>query len=218
MPRVTLTFDNGPDPKITYQVLDTLARYNLQATFFVIGQKLADPAGWETVSRAAEMGHWIGNHTYTHHTPLGNLKGPTVAADEIGRTQELIGPLAHPHKLFRPFGGGGAIGQHLLSRSCYQFLQVGGYTCVLWNSVPRDWEDPDGWVERALEDCQTKEWTLLVLHDIDTGAMKHLDGFIQCLLAQRIEIVQDFPPDCVPLRTGKAVLPMKGYVNELTHC
>ncbi|MBI1882140.1 MAG: polysaccharide deacetylase family protein, partial [Chloroflexi bacterium] len=150
MPKVTLTFDNGPEPKITYQVLDTLATYNLRVTFFVVGQKLANPGGWKAATRAAELGHWIGNHTYTHSTPLGQLKEPTVAADEIGRTQELIGALAHPGKLFRPFGGGGAIGPQLLSRSCYEFLRAGGYTCVLWNSVPRDWADPAGWVERAL--------------------------------------------------------------------
>jgi peptidoglycan/xylan/chitin deacetylase (PgdA/CDA1 family) len=143
VPKVTLTFDNGPEPKITHQVLDTLAHYNLQVTFFVIGQKLVNPGAWEAAARAAQLGHWIGNHTYTHRIPLGNTKEPTTAADEIGRTQELIGRLAHPDKLFRPFGGGGVIGKHLLSRSCYKFLRAGGYTCVLWNSVPRDWENKE---------------------------------------------------------------------------
>jgi peptidoglycan/xylan/chitin deacetylase (PgdA/CDA1 family) len=214
VPKVTLTFDNGPDPKVTPQVLDTLATYHLQATFFVVGQQLAQPGAWEIAARAAQMGHWVGNHTYTHHTPLGRLKGPTVAEAEIGRTQELMGSLAHPDKLFRPFGGGGAIGPHLLSRSCYEFLRVGSYTCVLWNAVPRDWADPEGWVERALADCQTKDWTLLVLHDLDTGAMKHLEAFIQRLLVQRIEIVQEFPPNCVPMRAGIVVFPMESYISE----
>jgi peptidoglycan-N-acetylglucosamine deacetylase len=213
MPKVTLTFDNGPEPKITHQVLDTLATYHLQATFFVVGQKLAQPGAWEAAARAVELGHWLGNHTYTHHTPLGHLQGPTVAEAEIGQTQNLIGSLTHPDKLFRPFGGGGALGPHLLSRSCYDFLRAGGYTCVLWNAIPRDWEDPDGWVERALASCQSHAWTLLVLHDIDTGAMKHLDEFIERLLAQDLEIVQDFPPDCIPLRAGEVVLPMQGYIS-----
>jgi peptidoglycan/xylan/chitin deacetylase (PgdA/CDA1 family) len=214
VPKVTLTFDNGPDPNITPQVLDTLATYHLRATFFVIGQKLAQPGNWEIAARTVELGHWLGNHTFTHTTPLGNSREPTIVEVEIGQTQKLIGSLAHPDKLFRPFGGGGAIGPHLLSRGCYEFLRVGGYTRVLWNSVPRDWEDPAGWVERALADCQTKAWTLLVLHDIDTGAMKYLDGFIQSLLAQGSEIVQDFPPDCVPLRRGEVIGPMQGYIND----
>ncbi|MBI1877648.1 MAG: polysaccharide deacetylase family protein, partial [Chloroflexi bacterium] len=67
---------------------------------------------------------------------------------------------------------------------------------------------------RALDDCHTKTWTLLVLHDLDTGAMEHLDGFIRRLLAQRIEIVQDFPPDCVPLRAGKIMFPMEDYISR----
>jgi peptidoglycan/xylan/chitin deacetylase (PgdA/CDA1 family) len=213
VPKVTLTFDNGPEPKVTHQVLDTLANYNLRATFFVIGQKLLSPAAWEAVSRAAELGHWIGNHTYTHSIPLGNLSGTTGAIDEISRTQELIGDMAHPDKLFRPFGGGGALGPHLLSPACFEYLQAGSYTCVLWNSVSRDWEDPDGWVKRALDDCRARTWTLVVLHDLDTGAMKHLDGFIQRLLAQNFEIVQDFPPDCVPLRAGKVMRSMENYVR-----
>jgi peptidoglycan/xylan/chitin deacetylase (PgdA/CDA1 family) len=214
MPKVTLTFDNGPDPNITPQVLDTLATYHLRATFFVVGQKLAQPGGWEIAARVVASGHWLGNHTFTHTTPLGNSQGPTIAEVEIGQTQQLIGSLAHPDKLFRPFGGGGALGPHLLSRACYEFLRAGSYTCVLWNSVPRDWEDPAGWVERALADCRAKAWTLLVLHDIDTGAMKYLDGFIQSLLAQGSEIVQDFPPDCVPLRRGEVIRPMQGYIND----
>jgi peptidoglycan-N-acetylglucosamine deacetylase len=213
MPKVTLTFDNGPEPKITHEVLDTLAAYHLYTTFFVVGQKLAQPGAWEAAARAVELGHWLGNHTYTHHTPLGYLQGPTVAEAEIGQTQNLIGDLAHPDKLFRPFGGGGALGSHLLSPSCYEFLRAGGYTCVLWNAVPRDWEDPDGWVERALTSCQSQAWTLLVLHDLDTGAMKHLDEFIGRLLAQGLEVVQDFPSDCVPLRAGEVVLPMQDYIS-----
>jgi hypothetical protein len=92
-------------------------------------------------------------------------------------------------------------------------LRAGSYTCVLWNSIPRDWEDPDGWVKRALDDCRARTWTLLVLHDLNTGAMRHLDGFIQRLLAQNFEIVQDFPPDCVPLRAGKVMRSMENYVR-----
>jgi hypothetical protein len=44
--------------------------------------------------------------------------------------------------------------------------------------------------------------------------MKYLDGFIQSLLAQGSEIVQDFPPDCVPLRRGEVIGPMQGYIND----
>ena len=44
--------------------------------------------------------------------------------------------------------------------------------------MPGDWRDPDGWLERALSDCQSRDWTLLVLHDMPNGAMAHLEEFI----------------------------------------
>ena len=52
MARVTLTFDNGPEPEITHFVLDVLARRKLAASFFVVGEKLATPAGRAAVERA----------------------------------------------------------------------------------------------------------------------------------------------------------------------
>src|SRR6478735_8890354 len=95
---LTLSFDNGPEPEVTPAVLDILARRNLRATFFVIGEKLAQPARKVLAERAHAEGHWIGNHSYTHSTPLGLRREPDLSEREIGRTQGLIGALANPHK------------------------------------------------------------------------------------------------------------------------
>lgn len=210
---VTLTFDNGPEPDVTPGVLDTLAREGIAASFFVLGHKLADPYRRALAERAAAEGHWIGNHTYTHSTPLGELSGPGVPEQEIGRTQALIGELAHPDKLFRPFGGGGVIGPHLLSPEALRYLADGSFTCVLWNVIPEDWDYPETWPERALELMRPLPWSLVVIHDLPTGAMRHLDRFIALVRAGGGRFRQDFPPDCVPLRAGRAVLPMAPYVS-----
>jgi peptidoglycan/xylan/chitin deacetylase (PgdA/CDA1 family) len=162
MPDVTLTFDNGPEPEVTPAVLDTLARESIQATFFVLGHKIADPRRRALAERAAGEGHWIGNHTYSHDTPLGELAG-AVAEVEIGRTQALIGDLSHPDKLFRPFGSGGVIGAHLLSPAALRFLEAGGYSCVLWNVIPRDFDDAQTWPERALDLMRPLPWALVVI-------------------------------------------------------
>jgi hypothetical protein len=92
-------------------------------------------------------------------------------------------------------------------------IETRGYTCVLWNSVPGDWRDPEGWVDRALEDCRSRAWSLVVLHDLPTGAMAHLDGFIRQLIDEGVELTQDYPPDCVPIVDGKAVLPIEQFVQ-----
>lgn len=209
---VTLSFDNGPEPEVTPKVLDILAAEGLKATFFVLGHKLAIPGRRALAERAAAEGHWIGNHTYTHSTPLGLCAAPDTAEAEIGRTEALIGDLAHPDRLFRPFGGGGKLGPHLLSPSVAAHLERNGYTCVLWNAIPRDWAEPDVWVETALAQCKAQPWTLTVLHDLPTGAMAHLQRFIARIRAAGGRFRQDFPPDCLPIRRGEAVVPLDPYV------
>ncbi len=211
---LTLSFDNGPEPGVTPAVLEVLARRDVRATFFVIGEKLAEPGRYALAERARAEGHWIGNHSYTHSLPLGLRTEADVAEREIGRTQELMGALVHPKKFFRPSGGGGNLDRRLLSRSAAEFLQRGRYTCILWNSIPRDWDDPDGWVERALAQCRAQPWTLMVLHDLPTGAMRHLDRFLDAVGAAGARIRQEFPPACVPIVEGVPVLPLGDYVAE----
>ncbi|HEX5999644.1 MAG TPA: polysaccharide deacetylase family protein, partial [Hyphomicrobiaceae bacterium] len=93
------------------------------------------------------------------------------------------------------------------------YLVAGRYTCVLWNAIPHDWEDPDGWVETALEQCRALDWALLVLHDLPTGAMDRLAQFIGEAHAAGATFVQDFPPACVPLVRGQIVGAMEEYCH-----
>jgi hypothetical protein len=86
---------------------------------------------------------------------------------------------------------------------------------VLWNAIPRDWNDPDGWVERALTQCRTQAWSLMVLHDLPTGAMRHLEGFLDRAAAAGARFRQEFPPDCVPIRAGQIVRPIKPYLSTI---
>lgn len=213
MRRLTLSFDNGPSPGTTEEVLSVLARYRLPATFFVVGNQIRDAAGRSTAERIKAAGHHIGNHTMTHGTPLGRRRDPDHAEREIGDTERLIGDLGESPPLFRP-NGGGVSGRHLLSASAVDFLARGGYTVVTWNSVPRDWEAPsDGWVERALRDVRRQDWTLLVLHDRgDTGAMDHLPRFLDAVLKEA-EVVRDFPPECLPMIGGRAQPGLSGIVT-----
>jgi peptidoglycan/xylan/chitin deacetylase (PgdA/CDA1 family) len=211
--KVTLTFDNGPEPLVTPCVLDCLARHDLKATFFVLGRKVSEPVAGRIALRAHEEGHRIGNHTFTHSTPLGELDR-TAALQEFDRTEEALAWLDREERLFRPYGGRGTMGPHLLHPAVVERLVTGGYTCVLWNSVPGDWQHPEDWVNRALEDCRTRSWSLVVLHDLPTGAMAHLDLFIRRLADVGVEITQDYPPDCVPIAGGRIVLPIEQYVSK----
>ncbi|MES2263640.1 MAG: polysaccharide deacetylase family protein [Pseudomonadota bacterium] len=211
--KVTLTFDNGPDPVVTPQVLDVLRTRGVAATFFVLGEKLEHEAGQALIARASREGHWIGNHTYTH-VPLGSWPGEARAASEICRTQDRIGTLAHPSRLFRPTGGDGTLGPALLSAAAAAILERDRYSMVLWNAVPRDWLDTETWPDTALAQCLAQPHTVLVLHDLATGAMAQLDRFIVSVQAAGGQFEQSFPETCVPLFEGCARTPLTPFITQ----
>jgi peptidoglycan-N-acetylglucosamine deacetylase len=210
---LTITFDNGPEPEVTPGVLDVLARRGIASTFFVIGQKLGERCARVCAERAQAEGHWIGNHTFTHSRPLGEQPAE-MAVEEISLTQGALGALAHPDRLFRPMGGGGHLDRRLLNPAAAALLTAGGYTCVLWNAVPRDWADPEGWVNTALTQLAVQPWTLMVLHDLPTGAMRHLDRFLGIARDCGACFRQDFPPSCLPIVTGRVMQPLAPYGGD----
>ena len=211
---LTLSFDNGPDPQVTPEVLAVLRDHAVKATFFAIGARLAEPGGVALAEQAWRQGHWIGNHTWTHSVPLGQRREPDLVEAELASTQRLIGHLAHPHRWFRPCGGGGNLDRRLLRGDVVTWLAAQHFSIVLWNAVPRDWADPDGWVETALAQCAARPWTLLVLHDTASGAMRHLPRFLEAARARGARFRQDFPPDCVPMLDGRGTRSLDPFVMD----
>jgi peptidoglycan/xylan/chitin deacetylase (PgdA/CDA1 family) len=203
--KVTLTFDNGPDPGgTTAWVLDVLRDHDVLTSFFVTGQQLDLPGGRALVERAHAAGHWIGNHTYSHSVQFGESDDPGLPEREIGATQAMIGDLSHPLRLFRPYAGG-EISTALLSDAAIRYLSDGGFSMALWNSVPRDWEGGTGWIDRCLDDVADLDWPVVVLHDWPTGAMQHLPALLKRLDRAGAEIVQEIAPDCLRIRAGQVL-------------
>ena len=213
MARVTLSFDNGPDAEGTPRVLDALAAHGVLASFFAVGQRIERPGARALLERARAAGHWIGNHGYTHGTPLGRDPSPEAAAREIDAAQALLGELAHADLPFRPFGGGGRLDRSLLSRAALARLVAGRHTLVLWSCVPRDWVD-SGWTERALDEIAAQPWSLVVLHDVVPDTALRLPEFLDALDAAGHEIVQEWPEDCVPIRRGAVRRPLDAWIAD----
>jgi len=203
MPIVTLTFDNGPTPGVTERVLEELDRRGLKATFFVIGHKLRTPEAASLMRQAKAAGHWVGNHTLTHSIPFGEQPSAAFAAEEIDQTEALIGDCARPEKLFRPYGREGRIGPHLFSRASVSHLLAQRYEAVLWNAVPGDWRDPDGWLDVCLAQVAAQPWSVVVLHDIANGCLPHLPDLLDRLADNGTRFVQDFPSEIILMRNGK---------------
>jgi peptidoglycan/xylan/chitin deacetylase (PgdA/CDA1 family) len=121
--RISLSFDNGPEPGVTDFVLDTLASRDVRAAFFVVGSKLEHDESLRCARRAAREGHRVGNHTYQHRDPLGMLD-PEASRAEIGRTQALLDGFV-TERSFRAVGGAGregTLGDHLLSLAARNLL------------------------------------------------------------------------------------------------
>lgn len=214
--RLTLTLDNGPDLEQTPRVLDILAQRSIHAVFFLIGEKAATPAGREMVRRVVDAGHRIGNHTMTHGTPLGR-RPDDEAVGEIARADEVLAEFASSPPLFRPNGGHGALGPHLFSPAAVDHLLAHGHTAVIWNIVPRDWEEPEGsWVPRALEAVEHAEHSMLVLHDVLATTVDRLGSFLDTLRDRGVEFTDEFPTDCVVISGGRRLPALHGLVSADT--
>lgn len=214
MPKITLTFDNGPLPGATEGILDLLKDRGLPATFFVVGRNLADQQGRRLAERARDEGHRIGNHTMHHLKPLGEFDDPRESVNEIAEAEALIGDLADPDRLFRPQGRGVA-GPHLLSDAALRYLVDNRYTMVTWNNVPGDWLEPaTDWYNKAIADMSGEAWTVLVLHDhCQVNMMDLLESFLDHVGNAGIEVRRDFPASCQPIVRGELNVEKSGIAT-----
>jgi polysaccharide deacetylase family sporulation protein PdaB len=153
---IALTFDDGPDECFTPQILDILKKYNVSATFFVVGEKV----GWhpEIVKRQYEEGHEIGNHTFTHINVCHNC--PYEIQNEISKTQEIIkDTIGEEPKLFRP-------PYRAINDEMCSIIKNKDMNIVLWSDLDaRDWSNPG-----VSSICQTiitqvKNGSIILLHD-----------------------------------------------------
>jgi len=126
---IALTFDDGPNPAWTPQLLDVLAEFEVKATFFLIGRYAAAEPG--LVRRIHEAGHLVGNHTWTH--PNLARTGVARTRGELGRTSAAIeGILGEPVRYFRPpFGARGPW--------TFGVARELGLVPVTWNVIGNDW-------------------------------------------------------------------------------
>lgn len=125
---IALTFDDGPWPRTTPQVLEILKKENISATFFWVGQYLkAHP---EIAKQVVAQGHAIGNHTWHHW--YRQMSQPT-AAQEIEDTAELIYKTTGVKSLvFRPPGG-------LLNNGVADYAKAQNYVTVMWSVDSMDY-------------------------------------------------------------------------------
>ena len=157
--KIALTFDDGPSAEYTAKILDILQKYNVKATFFVIGvnaQKHPDLLG-----RIISDGHEVGNHTYSH--PHLQKMDEFALLEELNKADEVFQKLCGiSPTLFRPPEG-------VVSNAVKAAAQSKGYTMVLWNIDTRDWALNNADNIIRLIDKQASDGDIVLFHDWVAG-------------------------------------------------
>jgi peptidoglycan-N-acetylglucosamine deacetylase len=125
---IALTFDDGPHPELTPKLLDLLAKLEVTATFFVVGQQASQHPG--LIRRMVAEGHQVANHTWFHHDP--QRLSPLALAAEVKETRALLEDLTgEAITLFRPPKGE-------LTWEKIRTLWTLEQSIALWNIDPKD--------------------------------------------------------------------------------
>ena len=152
---MALTFDDGPHPEFTPEVLRVLAEHDVRATFFVVGGRVREHP--ELVRRIRQEGHLLGSHSATHPDArrLAVRRLHADYADGRAALEEVVGD---PVALFRPPNGtldlkGAAVVRQL------------GLVPWLWNVDPQDWHPDTGEGDIVARCSRARAGDVVLLHD-----------------------------------------------------
>lgn len=162
--KIALTFDDGPDPAYTPQVLDILKRYHVPATFFVVGNNANQ--NQQLLKRIFNEGNEIGNHTFTH--PNISMISDGQLKAEINSTQRLMESLlGHQTLLFRP-----PYAEDVEPETPDQVKPLAtigeyGYYTIGMQIDPNDWRTPgvDQIVQETIDQISSGQGNIVLLHD-----------------------------------------------------
>ncbi len=156
---IALTFDDGPHPRRTSEILDILAEYEIKATFFVIGKNAE--AYPKTLLRVANEGHEIGNHTYSHIT--AKEASQSKFKEEIIRTDDIIQKITGKKpSLFRPPTG-------YCDNMTVQSVTELEHKIIVWTVDTRDWaHNSENNIVQAVK-SRAKSGSIILMHDFISG-------------------------------------------------
>ena len=181
--KIALTFDDGPHPVYTGKILDVLEKYNVKATFFIIGENAKYYQ--DTLIKIVNKGHELGNHTFSH--AIIKDKSAVDITKEIEDCQNAIYDICGENTvLFRPPGG---IMADVAAEDGELFEN---YDIILWSVDTMDWacHDPQKIAECVINN--TKSGDIILMHDYigkNSPTPEALDIIIPSLIEKGYEFV-----------------------------
>lgn len=173
---IALTFDDGPYPEVTSEILDVLEQYGVKATFFVLGSRVKGRE--ETLRRMEALGCEIGNHTWSH-ADLTTLSAAQCVAEIENTNEEFKRVLGHGAAVVRPPFG--------FYNSTVR--KVVPYPLILWTIDTGDWQkqDPARLAQKVIE--QAKEGCVILMHDQQTSTAEAMQTIIPALIDEGFRFV-----------------------------
>jgi peptidoglycan/xylan/chitin deacetylase (PgdA/CDA1 family)/TolA-binding protein len=189
---IALTFDDGPHPRYTDQVLAILKKYGLHAVFFEVGKNLGTATDKNEVTlgpiapasyRILQSGSTLGNHSYSH--PVLSKLDEAALTKEIDSTSALLTYiLKSPPVLFRPPYG--AANADILAK-----INADNMKTVIWNVDSEDWADPvpNSVAQRVITQVEKQQRGIILFHDIHKVGLDALPMVIETLQADGYQFV-----------------------------
>ena len=173
---VALTFDDGPNPATTNQALDTLSKYGIKATFFVLGKNVS--GNEEILKRMKADGHVIGNHSWSH--PVLSKLSLDDAKKQITDTEDaLTKVLGSSSKLMRPPYG--AITDDIRNSLDLSF--------IMWDVDSLDWKNKNEAAILTEIQREVKNGSIILMHDIHAETVNALPKVVDYLKGQGYDFV-----------------------------
>jgi peptidoglycan/xylan/chitin deacetylase (PgdA/CDA1 family) len=173
--KIALTFDDGPHPRYTPEILKILEEYGIHATFFFVGENVIN---YTDAARAVALrGHEIGNHTFHHVCPDQKGINSHVLREELSRCEKVIQQVTDTSpKIFRPPQGN-------WNEELYSLAREKDYDIVLWSIDTLDWAHTpsDKIAQHVIERAQSGD--IILMHDYHSNSCTTTDALRQIIPA-----------------------------------
>jgi peptidoglycan/xylan/chitin deacetylase (PgdA/CDA1 family) len=198
-PYIALTFDDGPHGANTPRLLEMLKQRKVKATFFVVGQCVAEHP--EIAKRIVTEGHEIANHSWSH--PQLTRLGEGSVTEQLGKTHDVVQQTTGvAMTLLRPPYGAFTPNQQAWAHRKW------GYKCILWDVDTLDWKIRNAGHVQSYILGHTNPGSIILTHDIHKTTIDAMPGAIDGLLAKGFKFVtvsellaMDRPPAPKPRAT-----------------